>query len=179
MDRSPDEPPAPSLTSRATAGSGRASPPKRGARRRKATSGATAPGYRASRSSRLRAAKRQVGKTAEQSHSAKSQRFQGADPPADLRGARRVRPTDPGRIGRTNPRQKHQGFQCANLQDEPPRAGNGHAHAPRRVLAESGIPKWQNVTAQVWVSSDLEFPQQDFGLLHEGGNEVPALLSSG
>jgi hypothetical protein len=35
------------------------------------------------------------------------------------------------------------------------------------------------VTAQVWVSSDLEFPQQDFGLLHEGGNEVPALLSRG
>src|ERR1700722_1260158 len=50
-----------------------------------------------------------------------------------------------------------------------------HAGAQRPLAA----PFWQNVTAQVWVSSDLEFPQQDFGLLHEGGNEVPALLSRG
>src|ERR1700722_16542249 len=35
----------------------------------------------------------------------------------------------------------------------------GHFSVAGAVLAER-----QNVTAQVWVSSDLEFPQQDFGL---------------
>jgi hypothetical protein len=49
-----------------------------------------------------------------------------------------------------------------------------------RLIAPASLAHLRSaVTAQVWVSSDVEFPQQDFGLLHEGGNEVPALLSSG
>src|ERR1700722_1293236 len=60
-------------------------------------------------------------------------------------------------------------------------ASSLHGQLRLTSLKSLGFSPWVRsaVTAQVWVSSDLEFPQQDFGLLHEGGNEVPALLSSG
>ncbi|HEY4922604.1 MAG TPA: hypothetical protein VII40_21065, partial [Xanthobacteraceae bacterium] len=69
--------------------------------------------------------------------------------------------------------ERTQGEKTGGINDAMVRSTRAAARSVIRGQSGGGFTERQNVTAQVWVSSDLEFPQQDFGLLHEGGNEVP------